>query len=137
VPEWTDRFPRAIATRSLDELLAAERLDAVVIAGPLPDRASRIAAALAAGKHVLVDGAMSATADDAFDLASHARTYGRCLMAESGLLFDPGLRKLKELVATGQLGVLYRRWRTVPRRAADPEAAECERAAGRLTRGLM
>jgi hypothetical protein len=56
----------------------------------LPDRASRIAAALAAGKHVLVDGAMSATADDAFDLASHARPYGRCLMAESGSSSIPG-----------------------------------------------
>jgi predicted dehydrogenase len=106
VPDWTDRFPRAAATRSLDDLLADERLDAVVITGRLEERPHQIGAALAMGKHVLVDGPLSRFADEAFELASSARAFGRCLVSETAP-FDPGLRKLKELITTGQLGDVF------------------------------
>jgi predicted dehydrogenase len=104
IPDWTDRFPRATTTRSLDDLLDDDRLDAVVVAGDLQARGGQIAAALAAGKHVLVDGPVSTGSDEAFELARRARASDRCLVAESTMLFDAGLRKLKELIATGQLG---------------------------------
>lgn len=106
IPDWTDRFPRAAATRSLAELLEDEGLDAVVITGGLDARSGQIAAALAAGKHVYVDGPISRLADDAFELATRARAYDRCLITGSAL-FDPGLRKLKELITTGQLGDVF------------------------------
>ena len=106
IPDWTDRFPRAAATRSLADMLDDERLDAVVITGGLEARSGQIAAALAAGKHVYVDGPISRFADDAFELASRARAHDRCLLTGTAL-FDPGLRKLKELITTGQLGDVF------------------------------
>jgi predicted dehydrogenase len=111
VPDWTDRFPRAAATRSLEDLLADERLDAVVITGRLEERPRQIGAALAMGKHVLVDGPLSRFADEAFELASSARAFGRCLVSETAP-FDPGLRKLKELITTGQLGDVFQLYLT-------------------------
>jgi predicted dehydrogenase len=106
VPDWADRFPRAIATRSLDELLSDERLDAIVITGRLDERPDQIDAALAMGKHVLVDGPLAMSANEAFDLASRARAFSRSLITETAP-FDPGLRKLKELITTGQLGDVF------------------------------
>jgi predicted dehydrogenase len=103
-----ERYPRAAATDSLDELLADESLDAVVVTGALPARIGHVRSALAANKHVLVDGPLSMAADDTFDLSARARERGRCLLVGNGLLFDPALRKLKEIVETGRLGeMLY------------------------------
>ena len=98
------RYPRASAANSLEELLADESLDAVVVAGSLPARITHVRSALAADKHVLVEGPLSMAADDTFDLAARARERSRCLLVGNGLLFDPALRKLKEIVETGRLG---------------------------------
>ena len=101
-----ERYPRAAATDSLDEMLADASLDAVVVAGPLPDRVGFVRAAIEMGKHVFVEGPISTVAADSFDLASLARERGRCLFIGSGVLFDPALRKLREIIETGQLGTI-------------------------------
>jgi len=107
-PEAAERYPRAAAAASLDELLADESLDAIVVAGSLPARVGHVRSALAADKHVLVDGPLSMASDDTFDLAERARERSRCLLVGNGLLFHPALRKLKETVETGRLGeMLY------------------------------
>jgi predicted dehydrogenase len=100
------RHPRATTAVSLDELLADESLAAVVVADVLPERVSHVRRALAADKHVLVEGPISMAADDTFDLAARARERSRCLLVGNDRLFDPALRKLKEIVETGRLGEL-------------------------------
>jgi predicted dehydrogenase len=106
--EAAERYPRARATDSLDEMLSDESLDAIVVTGPLPARVAQVRAALEADKHVLVEGPLSRVADDAFDLVAAARKRALCLFIGNGALFDPALRKVKELFETGRLGeMLY------------------------------
>ena len=49
------RYPGARATASVDEMLADESLDAVVISTPVPTHYALAKQALEAGKHVLVE----------------------------------------------------------------------------------
>ena len=104
--EAVELYPRAAPTSSLDKRLADESLEAVVVACPLPERLVAASAALAAGKHVFVEGPLSGSAEDVLDLAARARQCGRCLFIGSAVLFDPALRKLEEIVETGPLGEL-------------------------------
>ena len=53
--EFAERYPQARVTGDFDELLAADDVDAVVIATPVPTHHPLARAALQAGKHVFVE----------------------------------------------------------------------------------
>jgi predicted dehydrogenase len=102
------RYPTARATASFDEVLADEAVEAVVVATPVPMHAELARRALAAEKHVFVEKPMALGADDAEALVALAEERGLTLMPGHLLLYHPGVRKLKELVESGELGdVLY------------------------------
>ena len=98
------RYPNARTTGSFDEMLADDRLDAVVVATPVPTHYALARQALEAGKHVLVEKPPAMRAAEMDELVALAETAGRVLMPGHLLLYHPGIVKLKELVATGELG---------------------------------
>ena len=59
-----------------EEMLAAEKLDAVVITTPHTQHADHVRAALEAGLHVLVEKPMTTTARDARELGHQRRAQG-------------------------------------------------------------
>src|SRR5205809_272382 len=63
-------------------------------------------AALRAGKHVLVEKPLAATAAEAEALNSLAETCGRVLMVDHTFVYTGAVRKMKEIVAGGELGEL-------------------------------
>jgi predicted dehydrogenase len=97
----------ARATASVDELLADESLDAVVVATPPSTHYPLARRAVDAGKHVLVETPLALRGEDADALVHLAEASGRHVMAGHVLLFDPAVRRLKELVDHGRLGELY------------------------------
>jgi predicted dehydrogenase len=102
------RYPSARATSSLEELLADETVEAVVVATPVPTHAELARRALAAGKHVFVEKPLALAADEAEELVALAEERALVLMPGHLLLYHPGVRKLKEIVDSGALGdVLY------------------------------
>ena len=102
------RYPAARATSSLDELLADDAVEAVVVATPVPTHAELARRALLAGKHVFVEKPMALGAEDAEALVALAEERGLALLPGHLLLYHPGVLKLKELVDAGELGqVLY------------------------------
>jgi predicted dehydrogenase len=102
------RYPAARATRSFDELLEDETVQAVVVATPVPTHAELSRRALAAGKHVFVEKPMALAAGEAEELVALAEERGLVLMPGHLLLYHPGVAKLKQLVDSGLLGdVLY------------------------------
>jgi predicted dehydrogenase len=107
VLDATRRASGTAAATSIDDVLADETLDAVVLTTPLAGRAELVKRALDADKHVLVEGPLARTADDALRLTELARSRSRCLLTAHGVLFHPGLRKLKEVLETGGLGETY------------------------------
>jgi predicted dehydrogenase len=102
------RYPAARATRSFDDLLDDESVQAVVVATPVPTHAELSRRALAAGKHVFVEKPMALAAGEAEELVALAEERGLVLMPGHLLLYHPGVVKLKEIVDSGELGdVLY------------------------------
>ena len=98
------RFPNAIATGSFEELLADPDLEAVVIATPVPTHYALAKQALEAGKHVFVEKPPAMRAAEMEELVAISEERGLVLMPGHLLLYHPGVRKLKELVDTGDLG---------------------------------
>lgn len=102
-----DAYPRARAAGSLDDALADDAVDAVVVATPAATHAELALAALRADKHVLVNRPLALTSAEADELARTAERRGRVLMVSNPLLWHPAALRLHDLVATGRLGELY------------------------------
>jgi predicted dehydrogenase len=98
------RYPRARVTADFDELLADPELDAVVIATPVPTHYELARRGLEAGKHVLVEKPPAMKAAEMDELVRTAADGDLVLMPGHLLLYHPGVRKLKELVDSGELG---------------------------------
>ena len=102
--EFAERYPGARITGDFGELLAADDVDAVVIATPVPTHYPLARAALEAGKHVFVEKPPAMRADEMEELIGLAEARGLVLMPGHLLLYHPAVQKLKELVDEGELG---------------------------------
>jgi predicted dehydrogenase len=99
-----ERYPHARATNALEDMLADDDLDAVVIATPVPTHYALAKQALEAGKHVFVEKPPAMRAAEMDELVRLAAERDRVLMPGHLLLYHPAVLKLKELVASGELG---------------------------------
>jgi predicted dehydrogenase len=98
------RHPRARTTEDFGDLLADDELKAVVIATPVPTHYELARRALEAGKHVFVEKPPAMRREEMVELLELARERDRVLMPGHLLLYHPGVRKLKQLVDSGELG---------------------------------
>jgi predicted dehydrogenase len=98
------RHPQATVTDSFEELLAADEVEGVVIATPVPTHYRLAKQALEAGKHVLVEKPPAMKAAEIDELVAIAERNDLVLMPGHLLLYHPAVRKLKELIAAGELG---------------------------------
>ena len=101
------RYAQARTTTDLDEVLADPELDAVVVATPAVTHYELAKRALEAGKHVLVEKPPAMNAVEAEDLVAASESSGRVLMPGFLLLYHPAVQKVKELVASGELGDVF------------------------------
>jgi predicted dehydrogenase len=99
--------PRAKAVADLDVLLADPQLDAIVLATPVPTHAEFAGRVLAAGKHCFVEKPLAQSVLDAERTVAAAEKAGRILMVGHLLEYHPGVRMLKELKDSGELGDIY------------------------------
>jgi predicted dehydrogenase len=97
-------FPQATPTAELDDLLADPELDAIVLATPVPTHAELAVRVLEAGKHCFVEKPLAQSAAAAQRAVAAAQRSGRILMVGHLLEYHPGVRKLKELTESGELG---------------------------------
>jgi predicted dehydrogenase len=100
-------FPSARTTGELNELLADEELDAVVLATPVPTHAELAIAVARAGKHCLVEKPLATDASDAEAAVKAAAEARRVLMVGHLLEYHPAVARLKRLVDEDELGRLY------------------------------
>jgi predicted dehydrogenase len=94
-------------TERVEDLLDDPGLDAVALATPVATHASLAARVLEAGKHCLVEKPLAQTVAEAEGLVESARAAGRVLMVGHLLEYHPGVRKLKEIAASGALGEVH------------------------------
>jgi predicted dehydrogenase len=98
------RFPSARLTARWEDLLEDPDLDAVAIATPVPLHYLMAKQALEAGKHVFVEKPPAMRAAEMEELCSLALERNRVLLPGHLLLYHPGVRKLKDLIDSGELG---------------------------------
>jgi predicted dehydrogenase len=103
---WGRTFPSARTTTELDDLLADNALEAVVVATPVPSHAELGTRVLAAGKHCFVEKPLARTEEEAEAVVEAARAAERVLMVGHLLEYHPGVERLAEIVASGELGEL-------------------------------
>ncbi|HWC26994.1 MAG TPA: Gfo/Idh/MocA family oxidoreductase [Solirubrobacteraceae bacterium] len=94
-------------TADLDDLLADDALDAIVLATPVPTHAELAVRVLEAGKHCFVEKPLAQSGADAERAVARARAAGRVLMVGHLLQYHPGVRKLKEIADSGELGAIH------------------------------
>ena len=99
--------PSARKTRDFQSLLIDPAVEAVVIATPVGTHATLAAAALRAGKHVLVEKPMATSEREAEELVRLAEREGRTLMVDHTFLYSAPIRKIKELIDGGELGNIF------------------------------
>jgi predicted dehydrogenase len=101
---FSRRHPQARLTSNVADLFEDPELDAVVIATPVVTHADLARQALAAGKHVFVEKPMALHAGEAEELCALAEERELVLMPGHLLLYHPAVKKLKELIESGELG---------------------------------
>ena len=94
------------ATDDLDVVLADQRVDAVAIATPAGTHLDLALAAMRAGKHVLIEKPLAATYADGLRLVEEADRAGLVLMCDHTFCYTPAVRKIRELVHSGEIGDL-------------------------------
>ena len=104
---FASTFGQARFTADVEDLLADETLDAVVIATPVPTHADLAVRVLEAGKHCFVEKPLAQSVADAERAVEAARAADRVLMVGHLLEYHPGVRKLREIAAAGDLGEIH------------------------------
>ncbi|MEK6794978.1 MAG: Gfo/Idh/MocA family oxidoreductase [Spirochaetota bacterium] len=97
-------YPQMNVIASADEVLADASIDAVVIATPVSTHFELAQKALMSGKHVLVEKPMTSSASHARKLIDLAKEQKRTLMVDHTFLYTGAVRKMKELIAKGDIG---------------------------------
>jgi predicted dehydrogenase len=104
---WAPAFPGARFTGELDDLLADPDLDAVALATPVPTHGPLAERVLRAGKHCFVEKPLAQSVADAERAVGAAAESGRLLMVGHLLEYHPGVGRLKEIAASGELGAIH------------------------------
>lgn len=100
-------YPTIKTTTDFKELVKDPQIDAVVIATPVSHHFPAAKEALESGKHVLLEKPMTATVDESEKLIELAEKKNVKLMVDHTFLYTGAVRKMRELVQSGELGDLY------------------------------
>jgi predicted dehydrogenase len=100
------RYPAAQTTTDYQGLLGDSKLDAIAVVTPVATHFQLAKSALLAGKHLLVEKPLTATAGEAEELIELAERNQRTLMVDHTFVYTGAVRKMKEIVTSGELGDL-------------------------------
>jgi len=101
------RYPSATLYPGWDEMLRDPAIDAVAIATPVRTHYEIAAAALTAGKHVLVEKPITETAEQAQRLVELANRRNLTLMVDHTFIYTAAVQKIRSLIADGTVGDIY------------------------------
>src|SRR5919201_6105559 len=105
--DYVQEHYRQVAALSDYQDLLRQDLEAVVIATPIQTHYQLTRAALLAGKHVMVEKPLATSVQDALELQRMAAERNLVVMVGHTFLYNPAVRELRRLVASGELGQIY------------------------------
>jgi predicted dehydrogenase len=98
------RFPEVIGTHDYAQVLRRDRVDAVVIATPTKTHFHLAQLALSQGIHVFVEKPLATSGSECSQLIELAEANRCVLFVGHVFLYSAAVLKLKEIVASGELG---------------------------------
>lgn len=101
------RYPSVSTTTDCRVLIEHPDVNAVVISTPVSTHFELAMMALQAGKHVFVEKPITSNAIEAQTLIEEADRRGLVLMVDHTFVYTGAVRKIHELVHSGELGELY------------------------------
>ncbi|PKW25638.1 Gfo/Idh/MocA family protein [Phycicoccus duodecadis] len=114
-------LPGAAVVPTLDDLLALEDVDLVVLATPSGAHAEHVRAVVDAGRPCVVDKPLAVDAERGAAVVRHAERAGVPLTVFQNRRYDPEHTTVRALLADGRVGEPFRyemrweRWRPVPK----------------------
>jgi predicted dehydrogenase len=96
--------PTAKIVESVAEVVNDPQIDAIAVVTPVGTHFELASSALKAGKHVLVEKPMTASADEAKRLCDLADAQKRTLMVDHTFVYTGAVRKIAEVMAGGNVG---------------------------------
>ena len=101
------QYPSARLVPSFEDVLADDTIDAVVVATPVDTHFDLCRAALAAGKHVMVEKPLATSSAECETLIELAAAQGRTLMVGHVFVYNAAVNKVKEYIDAGEIGEVY------------------------------
>jgi predicted dehydrogenase len=101
------RYSTVSATDDFATVLADPDVHAVAIATPAGTHAALAKAALAAGKHVLVEKPLAATYEEGLELTEEAGRRGLTLMCDHTYCYTPAVAHIRQMLHSGELGDVH------------------------------
>jgi len=100
-------YPSIATTTSAQQVLEDREIDAVVIATPIATHYELAKEALRHSKHILSEKPLTTTVAQAEELIQQAEKKHSILMVDHTFIYSGAVRKLRELIDSGELGELY------------------------------
>lgn len=104
--KFARQYPATTFTQTFEDLLKDNDLNAIVIATPTAAHYPLAKAALEAGKHVLVEKPMTATAEQAEELVALAKKNGLQLLVDHTFAYTEAVTTIREYTQAKKLGEL-------------------------------
>ena len=99
-------YPEVHTTQNYRELLASD-VEAVCIATQVSAHFPLAMDALSAGKHILVEKPLAACVEQATEIVAEGKRQARTVMVGHTFIYNPAVRAVKEIIASGSLGQIY------------------------------
>lgn len=100
-------YPNIKTTKNVRDVLKDKDTDCAVVVTPAQTHYQIVKDALNAGKNVLVEKPLTTSIDEARDLVDFSKAKNKILAVDHTFKFNSGIRKLKELIDSGELGKIY------------------------------
>ncbi len=97
-------YPEIEKETDFDRMLKEGGLDAVAVATAVKYHYPLAKAALEAGKHTFIEKPMASSTEECEELIEIAKNKGVILMVGHTFLYSPAIRKIKEIVDSGDIG---------------------------------
>lgn len=99
-------YPNIKSYNSVEELIADDSIELVIINTPNFTHYEHAKMALNAGKHILVEKPFTATTAQAKELFALAKTVGKKVLVYQNRRYDSGYNAVKSIIESGKLGKL-------------------------------
>lgn len=105
--EMNQAYPDIPTTDSIDNILSDSSITAIVLATPPATHFTLARNAINAGKHVWIEKPLALRTEEGRDLVDLSQSNKTVLFVDHTFLYDPAIRKIRELIDGGELGSVH------------------------------